>query len=264
MSNLKTVLREVVKEQLDKVTSPVALLLSGGIDSRTIALTLSNLGVSTRAYTFRIDNQDTVDIYTAQNTANKLGINWSLIDISSESLEKDFLELASKWKCRKKTEFECTFPFIHLFPKINEEVVLAGTTADTLYGSSKKVAMHFARPKEVFDLFRKQSLEEANIEGYKQLQSVALEYNKKLILPYRHQKMQDFFMSKSYDELHAGTRKSLAKADFGVEFTQLGKVNSRNLQLAANIPSIFERLLVSPLNKRNRTRVMDLCRDYAE
>jgi hypothetical protein len=71
-------------------------------------------------------------------------------------------------------------------------------------------------------------------------------------------------MGHSYDELHKPTRKAVAKQAFSEEFSKVEKINSRNLQLAAGIPEIFERLLQSPLNVNKRRRVMDLCKDYAQ
>jgi asparagine synthetase B (glutamine-hydrolysing) len=262
--NLKNVLTKVVSEQLPPNTKKVAMLLSGGVDSFTVASTLQHLGVDFHAYTFRIDNVDTKDVLTAANTAKKFNWEWSTVEISSSNLEQDFLILANTWGCKKKTEFECTWPFIHLFPNIQESVMLTGTTADTLYGSSKKVALHYSRPKEVFDQYRRESLSKFNIEGYRQLESLAKAYNKHIILPYRHPEVQEFFMGHSYDELHKPTRKAVAKQAFSEEFSKVEKINSRNLQLAAGIPEIFERLLQSPLNVNKRRRVMDLCKDYAQ
>lgn len=264
MKNLKDVLVEVVSEQLPSNTNNVALLLSGGVDSLTVGLTLHHLGVNINAYTFRIDNVETKDTLTAAETARIFGWNWQAVDINTKNLEEDFLTLANTWGCKKKTEFECTWPFIHLFPQVKESVLLTGTTADTLYGSSKKVKLNYSQPKEVFDEFRRESLKKYNIEGYRQLQALAQHYNKQIILPYRHPEVEKFFMEKSWDELNRPRMKMTARTAFSDGFAQVTRINSRNLQLAAGIPEIFERLLTSPLNVNKRRRVMDLCKDYAQ
>ena len=40
--------------------------------------------------------------------------------------------------CRKKTQFECIYPFLHIYPEIKEQYVLSGLSIDGYYGLSKK------------------------------------------------------------------------------------------------------------------------------
>lgn len=265
METLKTILNSAVSELIPDKSKKVALFLSGGIDSFTLAVTLKELAIPVQAYTFRIDGVNTKDTVTAERNAQALGIDWNTVEISSENLENDFLELANTWGCKKKTEFECTWPFTKLFPFVKEDTIVSGVTADTLYGSSKKVAINFSKPKEVFDGYRRTALAQPNIEGYKQIKAIAAKYNKTAVLPFRHESVQEYFMSLDYPEIHRPGKKGLAKVAFKEYFDLIGgKINSRNLQLAAEIPVIFERLLTSKLNKYNRTRVADLCKDYAQ
>ena len=57
--------------------------------------------------------------------------------MSTDNLVEDFKTLATKYNCKKKTHFECTFPFIYLFPKIKEKYILTGV-GDSHYVLSKK------------------------------------------------------------------------------------------------------------------------------
>lgn len=61
-----------------------------------------------------------------------------MIDLPEVNIVNDFKLLASKYNCKKKTQYECTWPYIYTFPIIKEKYILSGLAADGYYGVSKK------------------------------------------------------------------------------------------------------------------------------
>ena len=86
----------------------------------------------------------------------------------TDNLEEDFFKLAKEYDCKKKTHFECVFPFMYLYPEIEQEEVLSGWAADGYYGISKKAMLHYGpgKSKEKFDEFRDNYFDINNQAGY--------------------------------------------------------------------------------------------------
>lgn len=260
-SKVGSLLEQIISEQLKEDT--VALLLSGGVDSLSCGFAAQALGKRVHAYTFQIENQTSEDSRVAVFAARKLGWEFTLVRVQTKRLEEDFLELAGKWECKKKTQFECTYPFLYLIPQITEKYVLSGIAADGHFGLSKKAMMHFKTPKEKFDEFRTKYFSSPNPAGQLQQKALIESYGKIQIAPYLDKRMFDYFIQFDWNEINEPVQKRLTVFAYTNLFRTVGIRPHKNLQLVAGIPSIFERLLSSRLNKKNRTRVMDLCRDYS-
>ena len=113
----------------------VAVLLSGGVDSISVAFAAERLGKKITAYSFRLDNEPSYDYNKAKDIAQMR--NWKFVGVTipTNRLIEDFHNLV-KLGCRKKTQFECTFPFLYIYPQIKEKYVLSGWAADGYYGLS--------------------------------------------------------------------------------------------------------------------------------
>ena len=252
----------IAHEVLDK---EVAVFLSGGVDSLSMAFSAHRLGKKVHAYTFHLEDQPTYDSDKAKETADIFGWDIDTIIVPTDNLHDDFFKLLNKYKCKKKTHFECAFPFMYIYPKIKEKYVISGLGADGFCGLSKKVALHFKEPKAVFDNFRIDNLKNENYAGIQQHFLLCQEYNKILIHPYyKHQKVIDFFMKFDWYEMNKPFQKHHVRTAYSKEFMKTGKVKQHsNLQLVANIPTLFETLFGNKkINFKNRTRTMDICRDW--
>lgn len=263
MSMISDLLEEEIKSQIpDK---EVAILLSGGVDSLSLAFACHRLGKKINAYNFHLDGNISYDTRKA-NIVCKI-FNWKIhnIIVPKINLERDFLILAKKFNCKKKTQFECTFPFLYVYPKIKEKYILSGILADGLYGVSKKAMINFKEPKELFDKFRIDYFNNTNPAGLLQQFLLAKKYNKIFIYPYNTKKIKDFFMQFSHKELHNGKQKIHVRSAYKEEFKKIGSVkNHLNLQLDAGIDTLFEELLKNQaINFKNRIRVMDICKDWS-
>ena len=132
----------------------VAVLLSGGVDSLSVAFGAARGGKKITAYSFRLDIKDNYDNKKAQQAAKEFGWHHEECIVDTRRLKADFMRLMYDYKCRKKTHFECVFPFMYVYPRIVERAVLTGWGADGYYGVSKKAHIHYKEPKEKFDEFR--------------------------------------------------------------------------------------------------------------
>jgi len=241
-----------------------AILLSGGVDSLSVAFAAERLGKKLHAYTFRLSGQTSYDSDKAMHAAEVMGWKCTVIEIRIDKLEEDFIYLARHIKCVKKTHFECCFPFLHLYPQIEEQEVLSGWAADGYYGISKKAVLHYSQTKEKLDEFRDAYFSDNSRAGYNWHNRIAHLNGKKFITPYLTDSVKDYFYTMDWQQLNKPYQKHHVVEAFKPEFDRIGKVKKHiNLQLGAGIDTLFESLLHNPrINYRDRIRVMDVCRDW--
>ena len=161
----------ITKERQNE--TEVAILLSGGVDSNTCLFTSNRLGLKVHGYSFHIKDNPTYDSLKAQEVCEKFGFNFTSIEVPTENLVEDFKKLAHTYSCKKKVQFECTWPFMYMYPKIKEKVIISGVAADGHYGLSKKAMIHFKHTKQKFDKFRTDYFSSDNPAGVRQLEMLS-------------------------------------------------------------------------------------------
>ena len=258
------ILQEVVARlsQDDKV----AVLLSGGVDSLSVAFAANRIGKKIHGYSFHLDGQPSYDSDMAEEVCNKFHFQFTKVVVPTDNLYEDFMTLTKDYNCKKKTHYECVFPFLYVYPQIKEHEVLSGWAADGYYGISKKAMMHYAKgPKTRFDEFRHQYFEHNNRAGYLWHNSVAEKHNKKFITPYLTEDVKQFFYDKTWEELNKPFQKHHVVNAFD-EFQRFKFKKHINLQLGAGIDVLFETLLNNDkLNpKRKYKTVSGLCQSWGK
>ena len=244
----------------------VAILLSGGLDSISLALASHRIGKKVHAYTFHLQDDYSYDAKKAVEVSDKMGWEINTTVVPRDNLEQDFFTLLNKYKCKKKVNFEVTFPMKYIYPKIKQKYVMIGTGADNFHGMSKKCILNFKEPKEVFDKFRIESFKKENYASINQQRMLCEEYDKILIHPYyQHKEITDYFMQFDWYELNKPEQKYHVRKSFQKEVDKVGKIRLHsNLQLESNIDHLFEELIDNDkVNFRNRKRIMDICRDWS-
>ena len=240
----------------------VAVLMSGGIDSLTLAFAAKRLGKTVHAYTFFVNGRGTEDSMNAVIAGKMFGWETTLVDVPVNNLKDDFLRLVRYYDCKKKTQVECTFPFLYVYPKIKEKYILSGVAADGWYGVSKKACMHFKYPKSKFDEFRTGYFGAENPAGVRQQEQLSEEIEATLVAPYLSDEVRSWMMEYDWDFFNKPFQKAPIVEAFP-EFANIKRRRHANLQLVAGIPQYFEALLEDKeLNFNNRSRMMDLVRDY--
>ena len=124
----------------------IAVLLSGGADSISCALAAHDVGKIINSYSFHLDTHETYDFHKAKEISEIMGWNFIGVSVPTNNLENDWFRLVGLG-CKKKTHFECVWPFLYVYPKIIEKYVLTGWGADGYHGVSKKAVMHYKHPK---------------------------------------------------------------------------------------------------------------------
>ena len=267
---LNKIISDIIEKEAPDET--VAVLMSGGTDSLSIAVAADALGKNLNCYTFRIEGEDSPDSIASQKACEYFNWNLNIIDVPVDNIEKDFFTLIEKYECKKKTHVECTFPFLYVYPQIKEKYILTGWAADGYYGVSKRANLHFKHTKELIDEFRQgyfgrldettQKFTVDNPVGIRQQMLLADNIGSVIVAPYVDKKVWDWMIQFDWNYFN----KPYQKAPIFEAFPKLKEIKRRNhlnLQLAAGIPNYFEKLLDNKeVNIYNRSRIMDLVRDY--
>jgi asparagine synthetase B (glutamine-hydrolysing) len=258
---------QIIVDYVDKNTQgidEVAVLLSAGTDSITCALAAHRLGKKVTGYSMYVDGKQTSDSLGAKEVADHFGWDFVGVDVPVDNIEQDFFTLINKYGCKKKTQVECTFPFLYVYPKIKEKAVISGVAADGWYGVSKKANIHFKHTKELFDKFRMDYFGAENPAGVRQQEQLAKEYDIKFLAPYLNCNVASWMMEHDWDFFNKPTQKGPIRDAF-YEIKEIKKRPHENLQLVAGIPDYFEKLLDNhTINVYHRDRVMDLVRDWQD
>jgi len=201
-----------------------------------------------------------------------------IVPTDKDNLIDDWHRLV-KMGCRKKTHFECVFPFLYVYPEITETYVVTGWGADGYFGVSKKAMMRYSswrkgrnyvtyckehnQKRLTFNQFREAYFSKGNTAGLDWHNKVVAKYNKKHVTPYLDEKVRDYLMSKPYRELNSPKQKSIVRSDF-TEFKKFGRIETHiNLHIASGVNKLFKTLLNNPkINFKNRKRMMDVSRDW--
>ena len=263
ISRIDEILIDLVKK--DVKGDDVAIFMGGGTDSATLLFTCLRLGKKPVGYSFFLEGKPSYDSLKAEEICRTFNVPFVPVPMSTNNLEEDFKILASKYNCKKKTHFECTFPFLYLFPKIKEKYILTGVGADSHYVLSKKGMMHFKQTVELMNKFRYNYFHNTpNAGAMDQLRQFCNEYDKVLSVPYFEKEVYDYFYDKSWEEINKPVQKHLIKKCFK-EFDKIKVKPHINYQLCAEIDHYFEKLIDNKkINFKNRKRVMDICRDWYE
>ena len=257
---------EIIVDMVDRESTEdhVAVLLSAGTDSITCGLAAQRLGKKVTGYSMYINGKQTSDSLGAKDVAEHFGWDFVPVDVPVDNIEQDFFTLVNKYKCKKKTQVECTWPFLYVYPLITEKEVLSGVAADGWYGVSKRANIHFKHTKELFDTFRNDYFGAPNPAGVLQQRQLAEEHGMKLIAPYVDDDVANWMMQHDWDFFNKPYQKAPIHEAF-YEIKDIKRRKHENLQLIAGIPDYFEKLLDNKeINLYNRQRVMDLVRDWQD
>jgi hypothetical protein len=182
-----------------------------------------------------------------------------------ETLISDVKKLGPNLSCTKKTQYECTWPFVYIFPEIKEKYVLSGIAADGHYGLSRSSHTKFQvrKSKDNFDKFRFNYFSQENIAGYLQQLKLAELHDKIFVAPFLDESVFDYFIQFDWHQINKPFEKHQVIKEYPKEFSLMKIRKHANLQLVSGVSDHFEMLLNSNLNVKNRIRVMDILRDVS-
>lgn len=245
-NEIKEQLRLIIKAKFPE--DDVCLLLSGGTDSTLMGLVASELGKTVHTTSFRLEGQTSWDFETAKNTSKKLGWIFHEVIVPNGNPKEDFLDLIQKHKCKKKTELEVLFPFIHLIEKVKDlgfSKILTGFSSplpdsrrDNVQIKNDPLSYWERRYGEKYDSSAtKKCCEYASLKGvdvYQPLNDVSI---KKLLI------------GKTWKDIHKPYWKSPWKLPYKEQFEKLGLLTlgkTPSLQVGGGVETYFSSLVTDP------------------
>lgn len=257
-------IREILVNQIRNIPEKeVAVFLSGGVDSISIAFAADIAGKKIHAHTFHIDGIPSYDAKKAQEISEYFNWNFQLHVVPKYNIEKDFFILLNEYDCIKKTEFECTWPFLYIYPHVQPKHILTGLGADANFGLSKKCCIHYKHTKELFDEYRLETYAKGP-GSLRQHFLLAERYKKVYHTPYISEDIRKYLMEFTWDELNKPIEKGPIVSAFLDYFSRIVWRKHTNLQLDARIDEVFEEFLISntKINLYNRKRTMEIYKDW--
>ena len=259
----------------------VALLLSGGLDSTSVGIAMQKAGKTVRAYTYRLQGYPSSDLKKAIAIARHFGWPLTIITVPTADVARDFVRLAVEHRCRKKTQFENTFPMLYVLPRIAEAEVWTGYNADLHYGNNrnyvlqqKQMIREGAAPterKKAFDAYRRERFEKITKPGdtFWYAHRLAADYRKRLLDPYVDDAIREYFLRFDHEALSPLGKPHVRQA-LGDELRDLPKGSLTvgvRLQTGGGVDALFETLLHDPTINRfetKYTKVSPLCQRWGE
>jgi len=278
---LAAIFENYIESIVGKKPKTVALLLSAGVDSTSVGLAAKALGHKVHAYTFQLGDAQSFDSRWAEKTARILDWEWTLVKLptSIKQVVRDWPTMYDDYTCRKKRDFECMWPFLYVYPQIKEKFVLSGLVADMHFVFSRKyMVAKIAGPGCDFDKYcehrtkmwspmikrgYKALCEDYNPSGLWMHYRLQQAYNLVDVNPFLCPETFKLFIKFSWDELNYPRQKHFVVGAYPELMQYIGHRNHQNYQLAANIDHFFEKLLPTKINFRNRSRTLDMFRDWS-
>lgn len=259
--------RECLLSEVDTLApdAHIGLLLSGGMDSASILFALHERRRNVTAYSFTLETRLSKDFQYARALATHFNFPFVPIYLPSDTvtLERDCILLASKYRCKRKTQFECVWPFLYAYPLIAEPIISFGIGAEGLFCSTKHAVIGYRqRP----DDFRRAFFSDHEAGQRQQHAILSAEYAKTVFAPFFSPRLFDCFIGTTWEECNHPHIKQPEIDAFPELFGSI-KTLRQNLQKGdSGIAHHFEQLLHSSLNRRQTKSMVafynDLVKEY--
>ena len=253
-------MHERLLDSLSKVKSDsVCVFMSGGVDSASILYSVLELGKTPTCYTFTFEDSKSRDYYIAKATCKKESVRFVPVFLprALSALCNDIYLMHDRYGCRKKTEYECTWPFIYVYPRIREDYVAGGFGSEAHFVLTKRGMLHFRnRPDE----FRREYWSKDNPNQRKQHAMLSEQYGKETVFPYMEPETASMFSGVSWDEINTPHHKQVILDAFSDKFSNR-KVWPQNLQIGGKVSAHFSSLLKTPMNRNGYKSVVGIFND---
>ena len=231
-----------------KPEATCALLFSGGTDSLTVLWTLLDLGIKPTCYTFRLAEKESTDSRAAAKATETWNVPHKMVAVPSSDVQRLAEETGKVVRIigsGRKTHVEVMWAYWHMLQQVQEKQVWSGLQADTLYGSSRSMAIrHSKKVAAEFAEARRILLAKPGQEGLAQAIRLADQFGKQLCAPYTDQRVREFMFRFSWKELNRPRQKMPAVLGFSGEYAQTAIYRKNdNLQCGSGTREVFARLL---------------------
>lgn len=182
-----------------------AVLLSGGYDSRFILYACLDLGIPVGCcYSFSLEDMISTDAKLAEEICKIENIPFKRIRIpvKADLVIQTMELLAKQYKCRKKTEFECTLPMYYIFESVKEDVILRGNCSDNYFALDRQYALHFKNLEDGLTKFKEKLFSEDNIDQKLQIELLCESFSKLAFDPFDTESVFKSFSNTTWQELN--------------------------------------------------------------
>ena len=235
----------------------VALCLSSGIDSQSLFFAMLASGITPHVYSFTLEDRESRDFTEARALAAKMCAPFTKVTLplDVDTLINDCYTMARDYGAKKKTDFECLWPFLYMYPAIKEKYIVTGIPADGHFCLSKKGILHY---KNDVDAFREIYFSNPNA-GQKILRAqLAYKYGKINVDPYYSPNIAHALKGMTWDELNKPQQKMPIRNSF-TYFATMKVHNHTNFQLGdSGIAEHFKTLLDTRLNDKGYKSVVGI------
>lgn len=245
-------MKNILDYQINELPTEIALCLSGGVDSIALFSLLLEHNKKVRVYSFAFD-ENSHDFITARSLANKTKCHFTPIFLPNdiETLKNDIIVLHEEYGCVKKTDYECVWPFLYVYPFITESIIVTGLGSEGHFGTTKKASIHF---KNDLDSFRKEFFSNPNVSQRNQHEILCKNFHITSWFPFLTQEVFDWFLGKTWNEINKPKLKQplIDMINFDIN------PKPSNLQCGSGVREHFDRLLNTSWNKHNHKSVVGI------
>lgn len=255
---ISKVIKDVlVSTMKDSGTKRPFVFLSSGADSNCLLFAAIEAGLKPIAVSFHMEGVMSRDFKQAQLTAKTFGLDFIEVVLpkSVETLKKNCTILATKYGCRSKSDFECSWPMYRAFKtvadyaakhKIKNPTVFTGHAADIYYVLSKKGNMHYngAPGKKSPDDYRTERFHDPKLSQRHILPKIAKVVGIKNEIPWVDARILKAFKGASLADVNKPRQKEPSRLAFASYLAKTKIYQHTNFQLGdSNISKHFELLL---------------------
>ena len=236
----------------------VCVLLSGGIDSTFMGLVSHHVGKKIVSVSYQLEGIYDEGCQRAENTSSVMGWDFNRVVIPKDRIEDWFFHLIFEQNCRKKTEVEILFPFIHLIDRVKKlgfSKVITGFGAPLPDGRNDTIE---ARTDWLGYLDR---MVESSSTHESSATHKCIDYGKsvgvEVISPFYEKDVIELCKLVSLDQCHHPFQKYLWKKVYEDDIQKIGmmKTINQSLQKSEGLQSLFPKLLSNrQINKPNYSK----------
>lgn len=240
--NVKKVLGQYIGKE-----DNFAVLLSGGMDSRVLFFEAIDQKKTFVCYTFQLGENESTDVKMARELCQQYGILHNVVRLP-ENLEELIydIKILKGLGAKKKTDFECFWPFLYLYKAIKEEVFFSGLGAEGHFGIEKKPMIHF---RDDLDAWRDLNYGPQNKDFCQKHLHLAFNNGKKHIRPFLSPEMCDEFRGTKWDDINKPKQRWSVMEHYLTHFEGCTKNFSASYHKGdSGIAEHFAKLLKTSLN----------------
>jgi len=227
-------MRQALRQELEKITQPLAIAVSDGVDSKALAIcAVEDLGYRPIIVSMTLSDRQSTDFRGAERFASAYGLEFVpvLLPVDAKIIERDIVTLVRTHKVFGKASIECNWGFLYVCEALQKREIdhLVTGLGCLHFQEGRNPGIQGVRENAaLFQKFRHRDFSKPNSSGMRDLRRIAASYGITAHYPWKSPALFNLWLNKTWADLN----KPLPKNPIRVEFPAL-RNNARhsNLQL---------------------------------